>query len=236
MHTRGGQIMAEGHRKRLREKFLKVGINGLTTEEVLENLLTYCIPRKDTAEIARTLLNRFGSIKKILHADYEQLLNIPGLGPTSLDTLYFLLQFITKYDFKQEIARYFKTTHDKGCFLIAKYGLIKHEQLIAMYFDKDERLIDDIVICSGDLKYVPIDIPRIKKEYRKCNADHVVLAHNHPSGLALPSTLDMINTARMMIDFKKDRLNLSDHIIFEAGDFVSLTDSDVFQKYLAMMT
>ncbi len=226
--------MAEGHRKRLREKFLKVGIRGLTTEEVLENLLTYCIPRKDTAEIARTLLNRFGSIKKIMYADYEQLLNVPGLGPTSVETLYFLMQFMTKYDFKEEIARYFKTTKDKGYYLIAKYGLIKHEQLIAMYFDKDERLIDDIVICSGDLKYVPIDVPRIKKEYKRCHADHMVLAHNHPSGLALPSTLDMINTARMMADFKRERMIFSDHIIFEPADFVSFKDSGLLEQCLAM--
>ena len=227
--------MAEGHRKRLREKFLKVGINGLTTEEVLENLLTYCIPRKDTAEIARTLLNRFGSIKKIMQADYEQLLNIPNLGPTSIETLYFLMQFMSKYNFKEEIGRYLKTTSDKGYFLVAKYGLAKHEQLIAMYFDKDERLIDDIVICSGDFKYVPIDVPRMKREYRRCNADHMVLAHNHPSGLAIPSTLDIINTERLINDFKKERLVISDHIVFESTDFSSFSDTKSLKSELDML-
>ena len=214
--------MAEGHRNRLRAKFLENGINGLTNEEVVELLLTCCIPRKDTADTARVLLRRFGSIKKILTAEPEQLLEVSGFGEHSATMLYFLSQLMTNYDLTKEMARYLTTTKDKGFFLISRTAT---EYLIAIYFDKDEKILSEIVISKGNEKHVNVDIQKIVKEYKRTKADHFILAHNHPSGIAVPSADDLLTTKRIVRDLKRENIDLSDHIIFEDTDFISFRES-----------
>ena len=225
-------IMAEGHRNRLRAIFIEQGINSLSTEEVVELLLTCCIPRKDTADTARVLLRRFGSIKKIMAAPPEQLMEVSGFGEHSATMLYFLAQLMTNYNLDTEVDRYLRTTKEKGFFLIAKYGRTACEYLIAMYFDKNEKLISETIISKGNEKRVNVDIDNIVHEYRRCKAHHFILAHNHPSGVAVPSTEDLLTTKRIMDDLAKEKIELYDHIIFENTDFISFRESGFMDKCL----
>ena len=85
---------SQGHRERIKEKFLKNGIDGFAEYEILELLLTYCIPRKDTKPIAKELLNKFKSLDNVFKADFDKLSAIDGLGKNSI---VFFKSFITKY-------------------------------------------------------------------------------------------------------------------------------------------
>ncbi|MBO5305906.1 MAG: hypothetical protein J6B12_04000 [Clostridia bacterium] len=184
--------MHEGHRARMREKFLKGGDKALLDHELLEMLLFYAIPICNTNEIAHTLLKTFGSLRGVAEADFYALQTVPGIGENAATLLNLLGTFsrrylqepavhIMKFN-KIAVAREFGIFMLRGC---------ANEQLHALLLDNQLRKIDFFMLEEGTANSVSINLQSL---YGHCIARHVsavILYHNHPNGICVPSREDL---------------------------------------------
>ena len=214
-----------GHRSRLREKFLKNGIDSFLDYEVLELLLTLGTPRKDCKQIAKDLLKKYKNINSVFDSNIEELQQIKGIGPSNA----FGIKLF------QEIAeKYYKTKIDSKIslespvkifeFLRFKIGNDKKENLVVLFFDTKNNLIVKKV-SVGTLN-ANISHPReIFNSAIINNASHIVIAHNHPSGNPSPSAEDIDNTKKLVEASKIIGIPIIDHIIICRNDYYSFKNN-----------
>lgn len=220
--------MGEGHRKRLFDKYYKGGIRCLCEEEIIEILLFLAIPRKDTRPIAEELISKFGNLVGILEASREELENINGIGQRSSMIMSFMKDLLFYY--RKDKRKYFKAENyvdDIGNYLADTYGNEKIEYVFALYVDEKNRNRACDVLSSGQQFSAQLDFVYIEKRAKQHGVKKVVIAHNHPSGLAIPSRADLIATQMAKVYLESMGIELIDHIIFEQNDFVSLAESNM---------
>ena len=219
----------DGHRDRLRQRFLEEGLENFSAHQVLELLLFYCIPRKDTNEIACNLIKRFGSFSAVLEAPASELKKVPGMGDASAT---FLSMFL-------EVQRYYATDHKKtpqfmcdvesyGRYLMGKLNHKRNEEVYMMCLDAKRKMISCREVGEGCTNYASVPIRRIVETALADNAVMVILAHNHPSGLALPSPEDVHTTHRLAAALSTVDIILADHIIVADDDCISLVASAMY--------
>lgn len=218
----------EGHRARLRERFRKNGLNGFSEHEVLELLLTLCIPRKDVKNLAKILLKRFGNIKNVFDATQTELLEISGIGKTSITCLA-LIKAFSVYYLKQQITNtsIFDNNETLINFWKARLGGLKHEVLEIAYLDSSYRLLNNGITRLEEGITTKIQIyPRKVIEYALLHgASNIIIAHNHPSGDITPSQADFSMTQTLSYIGNILSLRLLDHIIITKDNFYSFRQS-----------
>ena len=216
----------DGHRQRMKERFLREGLDSFSEIQVLELLLFYIIPRRDTNPIAHALLDRFGSLYQVLEAPVEELEKVPGIGPNAA----LLLNLITA------VARFYmvnrtgqhkilKTLDECGEYLKAFFVGRSVEMVYLLCLDAKCKVLCCREIGEGSVNSANVPIRRIVEVALGANATSVILAHNHPSGLALPSGEDILTTRRVAAALSTVDIQLVDHIIVADDDFVSLVQS-----------
>lgn len=216
----------DGHRERMRKQFLTHGLDVMRDYEVLELLLFYAIPRKDTRPIARALLDHFGSIAAVLEASPQELKAIGNLG----DNAAVLLRLIAPLSRRYLLSRTEKgvildSTQAWGRYLIP-YFFGKTEELVYLLcLDAKNKLLACRLLHRGSINSVTLSIRRAAEVAIACHATTVVLAHNHPSGMALPSDADYQTTDLLQRALTPLEIVLADHIIVADDDYVSLRDS-----------
>lgn len=221
--------MGEGHRKRLKQKYIDNGIHGLSDVEVLELILFYAVPRKDTNPLAKRLLNRFENLWNIVEAPVSELEKVEGLGDGVFLFLRILKDFALLHSSqKKNIGKYIGISADIGYYLLDKYSGYKIEIVILICLNARQQIISEKIISKGNDSSVNISLTTIVEEARKTGSSIVILAHNHPSGLAIPSYQDVKTTRQLHKDLRNLKITLLDHIIFEAKDFISMYESDLF--------
>ncbi len=219
-----------GHRQRLKDRFLREGLDNFETHNILELLLFFGVPHKDTNELAHELLNRFGSLSGVLEAPYNELMNVDGVGRNVATLLKFIPELSRKYleDKLQD-----KTILDNGTavgeFLMAKYRFRKDEMFSILCLDQNCRLISWEQISSGTINITAINTRKIVEAVMKTSANAVILAHNHPNGVAVPSAEDISSTATIVEMLDVLSVKVLDHIIIGNEDYVSLADSRQYQ-------
>ena len=216
----------QGHRQRLRQRFLKEGLDNFTDIQVLELMLFFSIPRQDTNPIAHALLDHFGSLSRVLEAPVEELKRVEGIGEQSA----LLLKLF------HESARYYqvdKTLREKILPTISACG----EYLVPFFFGRQVETVYLLcldakckVLCcqqvgEGSVNSAGISVRRIAEIALNAKATTAVLAHNHPSGIALPSAEDVQTTQRVAAALRAVEVILADHIIVADGDYVSMIQS-----------
>lgn len=219
----------DGHRERLRKRFLAHGLDHLQDHEVLELLLFYALPRRDTNGLARKLLKHFGSIAAILEAPLPELKKVGGIG----DNAAVLLHLITPLS-----RRYLLSRSDKGVCLTSTQAC--GEYLLPYFFGTTEEMVYllcldakcKVLACrllqSGNVNSASISLRKAAEIAMSCNASSVVLAHNHTSGLALPSKADIETTSLLKSTLEPLGILLVDHVIVAENDFVSMADNGFF--------
>lgn len=219
--------MHEGHRQRMKNRFLEEGLDHFSEVQVLETLLFYAIPRKDTNPIAHELLDRFGSLAQVLDASAEELQKVPGMTASAA----VLLKLIT------ETGRYYlvnRTTNVKVLPSIQKcaeymlpffYGR-KLETVFLLCLDAKCKVLCCREIGEGSINSAGISIRKIVEVALASGATTAVLGHNHPSGIAIPSLEDKMVTRQIAMALQAVEVNLADHIIVADGDYVSLAETD----------
>ncbi len=212
----------EGHRKRLREKFLSGGFNGFHDYEIIELLLTLGTPRKDCKPIAKELIKNFGSLKKVLDADLENLQVVKGVGPSNAFGLK-LFQAVSERLAKEKIPEIidFSSTKIIAEFLQKLLGREKREHFIAFYLDSKNHLIEYRTISIGILNASLVHPREVFEPAVSLHSLSVIVAHNHPSGSVEPSGEDRDITKKLVESGRLLGIDVRDHIIVSNSGFFS---------------
>ena len=182
----------DGHRERLKERFLREGLFGFDDHQVLELVLFYCIPRRDTNEIAHYLLKEFGTLDKVIKAPLSELVRVEGIGKNAAIFLNLLRDFAGRCSVSRERMKVtLPTSYDCGEYLLPIFETMRNETVVLICMDARCKVLDCKVISEGSINFVTFPIRRIVELVIASNASSVVLAHNHPSGMVLPSADDI---------------------------------------------
>lgn len=220
----------DGHRERLKERFRSEGLDGFTEVQVLELLLFYCVPRKDTNEIAHALLEKFGTLAQVLDANLADLEKVPGMGSSSALFLKLLSAAGRRYQISRtESASILRTIEQCGAYLQPRFFGRKHETVFLLCMDAKCKVLACKQVGEGSVNSAGVPIRRIVETALSANATMVVLAHNHPSGLALPSADDIQTTKRLAVALDTVEITLIDHLVFSDDDYVSMAQSGYFK-------
>lgn len=216
----------EGHRKRLRERFRTEGLDNFSDIQVLELILQFSIPRRDTNLLAHALLEHFGSLHQVLDAPEHELTRFDGIGENSA----VLLRLIT------EVGRFYMTSRQEKVRVLASLESCA-QYLMSFFFGRSVEMVYllcldakcKVLACrkitEGNVNSASISVRRIVSEALAANASSVVLAHNHPGGFALPSAEDIQTTGRVAEALAAVDIALADHVIIADDDYVSLAQS-----------
>lgn len=218
---------SNGHRERIREKYLKNGINSFQEYEILELLLTYAIPRKDTKDLAKNLLKKFGSIEKVITAKKEELEEVEGLGKASISFLKLmgeLPHIFYENSLRNTDIITIKSKENLLKFLRSKIAFEKIEKFYVLYLSNSNELIAYDEKSYGTLDKSAVYPREIYKDVLKYDAKAIILAHNHPSGLAKPSKSDMDITKEISNGLKNFDALLLEHIIITENSYFSFLE------------
>ena len=222
----------QGHRERIREKFLNNGIDGFAEYEILELLLTYCIPRKDTKPIAKELLNKFKTLDNVFKADFDKLSVIDGLGNNSIAFLK-LIGDLPSIIYKDELKN--KKLVDKETLKISnkdillkylrnKIGYEEIEKFYVLYLSSSNEVIEFEENSVGTLDRSSVYPREIYKKIINLNAKSIILAHNHPSDNITPSKCDIDLTNEIAKGLKNFGALLIEHIIITKNSYFSFLE------------
>ena len=219
------------HRKRLRRRFLENGLDGFEDHEALEMLLYYSIARKDTNEIAHLLLDEFGGLPQVLSAPPEQLQKIEGIGEYSAAYMSFINDFIRFVYSKKKEAEFtaLQSLDDCGDYLYPRYLGRRNEVVYLLCLDAKRKVLCCQMVGEGSVNSAGVPIRRVVEMALAANATMVVLAHNHPSGIATPSYEDIATTRRIAAALDGVEIILADHIVVADDDFTSMVQSGYYR-------
>ncbi|MFY8030820.1 MAG: RadC family protein [Devosia sp.] len=213
-----------GHRERVRERFNKLGGEAFSDAELLELVLQVCIPRRDTKELAKTLLKRFGSFSAVLAAPPERLAEFSGLGEVTITHLHVFQAAAQRFCrdrivTDQPILGSWSALIDY-CRSAMAYEDI--EQFRVLFLDKRNRLIADEVQQTGTIDHTPVYPREVIKRALELSATALILVHNHPSGDPTPSSADVQMTRQINDIAKPLGIALHDHVIIGKSGHASL--------------
>ena len=220
----------EGHRQRLKDRFLREGLDNFDELYVLELLLYYCIPRKDTNPIAHALLDTFGSLTGVLEATVEELERIPGISHNAATFLNLVHQTGRYYQVKRvQTGDILRTIDQCGNYLVPHFYGRENETVFLLCLDAKCKVLGCKLVGEGSVNSANIPIRRVVETALNTNATTVILAHNHPSGLAIPSDEDVETTMRLAKAMESVEITLADHIVVADNDYVSMVQSGYYR-------
>ena len=218
-----------GHRERLKDRFRKEGLDAFDPVNALELLLFYAIPRIDTKPLARELLNRFGSFPAVLEATEEDLRKVPGIGVNAATFLrlinatgrYYQLRLLDEPMILNSISQcaHYLSQHFYGR---------RVETVFYLALDAKKRLLSCQKLAEGDLDMAQIPTRKLVDSLLSLDASAVILAHNHPSGMAVPSAEDRIVSEKLAMILESLGIAFVDHLIFSDDDWISMVQSGLF--------
>ena len=218
------------HRQRLRDRFLKEGLDNFDELYVLELLLFYCIPRVDTNPIAHRLLDHFGSLTNVLNATAEELEKVEGIGKNTSTFLSLITQVGRYYQIRQaEPGKILKSIDKCGEYLVPYFFGREQETVFMLCLDAKCKVLSCKMVGEGSVNSANIPIRRLVEMALAAKATTVVLAHNHPSGLAIPSADDIQTTQRIAAALETVEIILADHIVVSNDEFVSMAQSNYYR-------
>ncbi len=204
-----------GHRERVRDKFSKLGGEAFMDAELLELVLHVCIPRRDTKELAKALLSRFGSFSGVLGAPVERLAEFDGMGEVTRVNLKVFQAAATRFTRDQirpdlPILSSWSSLID---YCRSAMAFEDVEQFRVLFLDKRNRLIADEVQQTGTVDHTPVYPREVIKRALEHSATALILVHNHPSGDPTPSSADVSMTRQIQDIAKPLGIALHDHVI-----------------------
>ena len=219
-----------GHRKRLLERFQTAGLRSFSDIEVLELLLTFAIPRRDTNPIAHRLLDRFSGLHTVFDAPIVSLTQVEGVTPRAASLLHLIPAVWSRYsECRAEQTRYLCSVEDYSSVLVPRFHGVREEHVWMLSMDAKCKLLDCRELCSGSIGSVNLSVRRVVEIAMGLNATMVVLAHNHPTGIAVPSQEDVETTRRLAAALDLVEVRLMDHLIVADDDYISLYLSGLMQ-------
>lgn len=222
------------HRQRVKRRFREEGLDNFEDYQVLELLLFFAIPQGDTNELAHELIKRFGGLSRVLEADFEELKKVSGIGDHTATLLALVTELCRYYQVDCTQRTEVLTTLDAcGSYLVPRFFGRTNETVFLLCLDAKCKVLCCKEVGEGSVNSASISIRKIVETALAANATTVILAHNHPSGVAVPSAEDVQTTRRIAAALSAVDVHLADHIVVADGDYVSMVQSGYrFDEYL----
>lgn len=218
----------QGHRKRVKDRFIKEGLENFNEHQILELLLFFSIPRKDTNEIAHKLINEYGSISRVFDADFNNLLLEEGITENSACLLK-LISEVSKFYLKNKWGEKPKLTSTTASGNYAKdlFINVKYERFYLICLNNQNQVVFDATISDGTIDEAVIYTRKVVEEALKHGASKVILAHNHPGESTKPSKGDILVTKRIKEALNTIDILVLDHIIVGGDNYFSFTQEGI---------
>ncbi len=222
----------DGHRERIKQSFLTYGLEPMSDVNALEFLLFYAIPRRNTNELAHALLDQFGSLDGVFHASVEELEAVPGIGEHAATLLTLVPQVMKKAAVSKtrEIVQ-IRSSEEAGQYLLPRFMNEQDEVVLMLCLDARKAVICCCEMGRGVVDAADASVRRIAEKALKVKASSVIIAHNHPSGFAIPSREDDIFTRNLYNSLTAVGVQFIDHIIVAGDDYVSMADTGLLSFY-----
>ena len=222
----------EGHRRRLREKFIKSGISGFHNYEIVELLLTLGTPRKDCKQQAKEAIKKFKTLRGVLEAQVGDLQEIKGIGPHNIFGIK-LVQEVARKFLKEKILEKHICKSSKEIFDYLYHSMrdLKKEVFKVIFLDGKNQIIDIEDLFEGTLNISSVYPREVIKSAIKNNAVSLIFAHNHPSGNPEPSQSDKDITEDLVFTGNLMQIKVLDHIIIGDNKYFSFADTRLIEEY-----
>lgn len=224
----------DGHRARMRKRFLEQGIDGFAEHEALEMLLYYTNARGDTNKLAHDLINEFGSFARVLDASVTDLQKVKGVGPQTATLLSYMASVIRYYHVSKAEEHGTILSSVEQCISYMKPFFVgrQNETVYLLCLDAKCKQLACKLLGEGSVNSTAVPIRRIVETALATNATSVVLAHNHPSGLAIPSHEDIATTKVVANALRAVDIILADHLVYADDECVSLAQSQYYDPQM----
>lgn len=227
MPTKSSQHFHKGHRERVKEKFAQSEFEHMHPHEILEFLLFFSIPRRDTNPIAHDLIRTFGDLKKVFDASYDDLISIDGIGESSALLIKSIPLLFREYKDCDTTGLLLDNTEASGKYFLSKFIGRNEETVIVAFLNNKMGVIKRQIVNKGSVNLTHINIRTIVELCVKYKASSIIISHNHPNGIAIPSSADRVTTTKLKQALALINVTLIDHIIVADDDFVSMADSNM---------
>lgn len=222
----------DGHRERLRGRFIEHGLDSFNELNALELLLFYAIPRRDTNPIAHALLDRFGSLNGVFEAGIRELTEVDGIGESAAALIKLTPQLVKKSIASRGGSKpLIATTRQAAEFLVPRFLYEKDEFFLLLCLDSGKRLISCTEIGRGVVSSVDVNVRRIAETALKDRATYVLISHNHPDGNALPSREDDYVTKQVCSAMRSISIPVTDHLIISGENYSSYANTGMLDMY-----
>ncbi|MCG8684432.1 MAG: DNA repair protein RadC [Desulfobacterales bacterium] len=222
----------EGHRKRLRERFLSSGLSGFQDYEVLELLLALNTPRKDTKQAAKDLLKEFKTFHRVMEAGTRDLCRINGVGPANSFGIHLIKAVADRYLETRMVSRdVVKDPESLLAYLNQTIGYKEREHFIGIFLDAKNRVTASEVLFTGTLTASAVYPREVISRALAHNAASVIFAHNHPSGDITPSKQDIRITRTLYFALKFAGINVHDHLITGSEGYYSFATQGLMTDF-----
>ena len=218
----------DGHRQRKRQQFLSHGPESMADHELLELALFYAIPRRDTNETAHRLLDQFGSLDRVLSAPEQELEKVEGVGQGAAVLLRLMGSIGDRARRPGREEKIVASVDQAGAYFLRLLDGQRTEQLYQLCVDAKGKVLSCRMLSQGQSD-MTVHVRQVVENALYAGASTIILAHNHPSGVALPSPADMEATTQVRDALKRLDIRLIDHIIVADGDYVSMASSGLLR-------
>jgi DNA repair protein RadC len=214
------------HRKRVREKFRKNGLEAFQDYEALELLLTFARPRQDVKEPAKELIDRFGSFKDVLDVSEEDLATVEGIGPISAIMIRFVKEAAARYLQQRSRTRFSPAGREALIeYCIVSMGAEPDEKFRVICLDSSFAIVGEENVAEGTVDQATVYPRKVLEIALAARATTLVFVHNHPNGNVTPSEFDKTLTRSLVLAAKTMGISVYDHIIVSKDDHFSFREN-----------
>lgn len=221
-----------GHRERMKDRFISEGLDSFEPHLILELILYYAIPQKDTNPIAHRVLDHFdGSLMRVLDAPIEELTKIEGIGKNAAVLLKLFPEVCRRYLLESsKTGRVVNDSEDAAEQLLPMFFGRTVETVAIMCIDAKGKVIFCDTVFEGSVSAAAVSVRRIVEICVRYATTDVIMAHNHPGGVAVPSEQDLIITEKVAKALGTVDIRLRDHLIVSGSDWVSLASTPTLKN------
>ena len=221
----------EGHRSRLRERFLAGGLDGFHDYEVVELLLTLATPRKDCKDAAKAAMDRFKTLQGVLEASSRALQEVPGIGPRNLFGIRLIKAVADRYLEKKVVGTDpVQNSAELFDFLYHRIRDKRRERFLAVFLDAKNRVTDIETLFVGTLTGSSVYPREIVAAALERHAAALIFVHNHPSGDPAPSSEDVALTRQLVFACGVVGITVHEHLIIGDNRYFSFADQGMIRR------
>ena len=219
------------HRQRVRARYLAEGAGAMAEHNIMELLLFYGVPYKDTNDMAHELIERFGNLNGVLDAPVEELMKVNGIGENAATLIHLTRDIALAYGDRNRQDKIPLVTEERfSDFVAMKYAGETREIVYMIFINAHGKILKCVKVCDGSPESVTVDNRTLMEAAIRQDAGDVILVHNHPNGFAVPSSADIAATKNVIPLLKAIKVNLIDHIIYADGDCFSMAKSKKYAE------